>query len=260
MIAFRVADTGIGIPEDKLKPIFEAFQQADGTTSRRYGGTGLGLSISREIGRLLGGEVTVEARAGVGSTFTLFLPARYPRKADVVAEDGQHVSPNALPGTGNGRDIDPAGLLEHRFGEPVLTRPGGSRPKRRLLENVPRADAILFGKKVLLADDDARSAFALASVLERNGAEVAFAENGREAVDMLREHPDVDLVLMDEMVPGLGIREAVRLIREEEQFADLPIISLTTRDRDEGVESGVHRVSRQAGRSRRASFPCSRPG
>jgi HAMP domain-containing protein/signal transduction histidine kinase/CheY-like chemotaxis protein len=226
VIAFSVADTGIGIPEDKLRLIFEAFQQADGTTSRKFGGTGLGLSISREIGQLLGGEITAESEAGTGSTFTLYLPARSPAKPDVVADD-----------------VDPTALAQHDVERDRLRIARRSAERRRLLEPVHVAHAAFSGKKVLLADDDARSAFALASVLEQNGVEVLFAENGREVLQTLHANPEVDLVLMDVMMPELDGYEAMRLIRAEERFARLPIVSLTAKamqgDREKSMESGA---------------------
>src|SRR5437868_4226033 len=502
VVSFSVTDTGTGIPDDKLHVIFEAFQQADGTTSRRYGGTGLGLSISREIARLLGGEIRVRSTPGRGSTFTLYLPAVYTvplrtgaleanldrlvdegrglldetaallaiggapeldpalllpgdveddrndieegdRVVLLVEEDGdvartmleaarergfkavvarrgdaglalahelqpaaivldtalpamdgwavldelkhspvtRHIPVHVVSANGGKADALRAGALavlekpparerlaesferiEHfiertvksllvveddddqrssivelvsaddveitavasceeagrllaeqdfdcmvldlkladgsgfdllaqidrderlatlpvivyagtdlneseetelrRYAEAIIVKDVRSperlldetslflhrvetrlpRPRRRA-EQPPSAENVFRGKKVLIVDDDVRNVFALTSALEANGMEVVFAENGRAGIDVLRENPDVDLVLMDIMMPELDGYEAMREIRAIDEFSGLPIISLTAKamkgDRDRSIEAGA---------------------
>ncbi|MBL8744173.1 MAG: response regulator, partial [Myxococcales bacterium] len=205
MLSFAVEDTGIGIAQEKQRIIFEAFQQADGTTSRKYGGTGLGLTISREIARLLGGSLDVSSRLGRGSTFTLRLPQKYAQPADSVEDSQDFIAQEMAP-------------------------------------SLP-ASVDFRGMKVLLVDDDSRNLFALRSVLEERGINVVHAENGRLALELLHANPDVDVVLMDTMMPEMDGIEATRAIRDVSQFRRLPIISLTAKamkgDREKALEAGA---------------------
>jgi signal transduction histidine kinase/CheY-like chemotaxis protein/HAMP domain-containing protein len=501
-VAFMVTDTGIGISKDKLRLIFEAFQQGEGGTSRKYGGTGLGLSISREIARLLGGELDVRSAPGEGSEFTLELPREYfslepepvspaepgdgtpigaatnghgeaiptrvamldrpasepaevpddrativpgERVVLVVCPDGKVGSaaveaahehgfkglialgaetglalahefvPDAILLAVDGDGTDGTAALEHLKRHPqtrhvpvfveaeatgrqallragaagwieppatsetldkafvevegfverrvkrllvvddderqrnsiaelvgggddvVITNVGSSedaltelegerfdcmvldlklpqmqgfalletirkderyrdlpvivytgkqlsrreekelgeyaeaiivkdansperlldetslhlhRPearlpadKRRMLERLRNSDTVFEGKKVLLVDDDVRNVFALASLLESRGVDVLFAENGKAGIETLRQHPDVDLVLMDIMMPEMDGHEATRRIREMDEFRQLPIVALTAKamkgDREKSLAAGA---------------------
>jgi HAMP domain-containing protein/signal transduction histidine kinase/CheY-like chemotaxis protein len=209
VLAFSVSDTGIGIPEDKQQLIFEAFQQADASTSRMYGGTGLGLTISRELAHLLGGELAVQSAPGVGSIFTLYLPLVAPTFEEVYSET-------------------PAGSLAPMF---EMAAP---LPLDLLAQ--------LQGRKALLIDDDTRNLFAVTSLLERARMSVVAASTAQEGLDALQEHPDLDLVLMDIMLPGMDGFQATRQIRAMPKYARLPIIALTAKampgDREKCLEAG----------------------
>jgi signal transduction histidine kinase/HAMP domain-containing protein/CheY-like chemotaxis protein len=253
VIAFSVSDTGIGISEEKQHLIFEAFQQADGTTSRRYGGTGLGLSISKDIARLLGGQIKATSRLGHGSTFTLYLPARSLRAGSGT---GPRRVLEQMTGNGvNGTD-EYASPVEYGYGSARSAASRLANPSRSAAHAghgqsaagpafaaAPDPQDPLYGAKILIVDDDVRNVFALTSVFERCGAEVLYAENGREGIEALERNEDVRLVLMDIMMPELDGYATTEAIRNMPQFADLPIITVTAKamkgDREKAIAAGA---------------------
>ncbi len=208
VVAFGVRDTGIGIAEAKQRLIFEAFQQVDATTSRKYGGTGLGLTISREIARLLGGEIHLHSRQGQGSEFTLYLPATY------IGAEGE-------------------------------IRPGEVGIAETVEEKSDDAEGIIDfeGERILVVDDDVRNVFAVSCVLENHKLNVLFAESGSEALRVLGAHDDIRLVVMDVMMPGMDGYEVTQAIRQMERYRDLPVIALTAKamkgDREKSLEAGM---------------------
>jgi len=242
-VAFSVTDTGIGISQDNLGTIFAAFHQGDGTTSRCYGGTGLGLAICREVATQLGGEITVQSEPGSGSTFTLRLPA-------TLSAPGGHVSDEPA-GSGRARLREPE--PDSIAGRPDAGMAAGPKGARAVLDAAASASRIcppapgakhrsLIGRKILVVDDDPRNAFVLTDVLELYGMTVVRATDGRQAIDELAAG-DIDLVLMDIMMPRLDGYETTRAIRRMPHLAHIPVIAVTARamqgDREKSIAAGA---------------------
>jgi signal transduction histidine kinase/CheY-like chemotaxis protein len=208
VVAISVEDTGIGIQKDLQTTMFEAFAQADGTTARRYGGTGLGLSISQNLVGLLGGDITVTSEPEAGSTFTVYLPLAF----------GGTCTATAAPVAAAGNGAVSAPLVDS-------FAPVAANGAAAALVIAP-ADAYA-GRIVLIVDDDFRNRFSLTALLERGGLDVVEAEGGQMALDILDKRTDIELVLMDIMMPLIDGYQTIAAIRGRIDCAALPIIALT---------------------------------
>jgi signal transduction histidine kinase/CHASE3 domain sensor protein/DNA-binding response OmpR family regulator len=371
-IVFSVKDTGIGIPTEKQGLIFDAFQQADGSTRRQYGGTGLGLSISKELAKLLGGTITLVSDPGKGSEFNLTIPVskhaapdhsdiaverelltrsgnvpadrevliteddtsvkmtqvlqriervltKEPKKVLIVEENRIHaralyyflenfgVSTEIKSGVDDSihalmqkdancvimdtstenmqlyDSLEKIKATPDLAAVPIIIFTGKNLSKleegrmkqyadsiviktahsyQRILDEVSlflhlsqgrvnaekqhdlgRLSEVLKDKKVMIADDDVRNIFSLSKVLENAGMNVVSAVDGKEAVEQLKKNSDVDIVLMDMMMPEMDGYDAMRTIRAMPGMSKLPIIAVTAKamaeDRQKCISAGA---------------------
>jgi signal transduction histidine kinase/DNA-binding response OmpR family regulator/CHASE3 domain sensor protein len=212
VLAFHVSDNGIGIPRSKQDIIFEAFQQADGSTNRKYGGTGLGLSISRQLAAMLGGELRLESTEGEGSTFTLYLP--------VV-----HSAGTEPPIQAEG----PKGVWQASGMDAIADR-----------ETAENHEALLKASRIMLVvEDDPIFAGILRDFAREKGYEVAWASRGDQAVAYARRyHPSA--ILLDVQLPVLDGWAVLRLLKADADTRNIPVHIVSGHDnRQKGLELGA---------------------
>ena len=207
-LAISVNDSGIGIEPKLQKVIFEAFQQVDGSTSRRYGGTGLGLSISRELARLLGGAIEVESRLGQGATFTVYLPANMPNEP-VAATGGAAVTEPT------GQD-DPPPLWLNSEGSAALP-PDSSAQIEDDRERISSGDRV-----ILIIEDDPNFAHILYSKCQAKGFKCLAAPSGESGLQLAQEYLP-DAVILDLRLPGLDGWAVLDVIKGDTRTRHIPV-------------------------------------
>jgi signal transduction histidine kinase len=209
MVSISVADTGIGIAEDKFDRIFESFEQADGSTAREYGGTGLGLSISKKIVELHGGAIRVASKPGEGAVFTFTMPLSDAKRDGAALREAPKVI-----------DIEDfaADLTEKQ-------------------ERAAEASTTA-GYRILVVDDEPVNIQVLNNLLTMRDYSVITAYNGVEALDLFARGESFDLVLLDVMMPKMSGYEVCRRLRENHSLFDLPIVMLTAKNQIQDIVLG----------------------
>ena len=216
VIAFEVADSGIGIPHEKQKIIFEAFQQADASTSRKYGGTGLGLAISRELANLLGGEIHLRSTPGSGSTFTLYLPVKY---------------------------VGPSTAARLPTGDPAHATPALLAPEMpdRVLEQIPddRMEIEPGDSILLIVEDDPHYARIIMDLARDKGFKVLIATRGADALDLAKQFQPT-AVSLDVFLPDMLGWTVLSQLKQNPLTRHIPVQIITLdEDRQHALARGA---------------------
>lgn len=203
VIAFKVSDTGKGIAESKRDQIFEAFQQEDGATNRKYGGTGLGLSITRQLVWLMGGEIALQSEVGKGSTFTVYLPEKVEKPVDIIKSRG------GAPGNGRKRSAK-AGKVE----DPPSPSDAAVEDDR---ERIRKTDRTL-----LIVEDDLRFADILKSMAAEKGFKCLIADDGENGLLLARQFKP-SAIILDVGLPGIDGMTVMETLKGDPETRFIPV-------------------------------------
>ncbi len=218
IVAFAVSDTGIGIPEDKRNVIFEAFQQVDGSTKRKYGGTGLGLSISRELALVLGGEIQLESQEGKGSTFTLYLPIDFDPSFVVVSDKQIEVIEKTL-------EKKPTIIHTEQTDET-----DAHDDRKHIQEN---------DRVVLIIEDDEQFANVLLDFVRGRNYKGIIAPQGNTGISYAR-HYKPDAILLDMKMPVMDGIQVLKQIKNDPDLRHIPVQIISAYDqKKEGLKLGA---------------------